>query len=179
MHSTFSLWLIPDFSSRQHANLRATIKRLSHTFKTVEFDPHVTLLGGIEQTREVVLARAKRFADAQSPLDIRFGAIRSKQKNPMQIFFADVELSEELKDAHIAVSELMFGPRKFNYTPHLSLVYGDLNDEHVAVLLDEVVHTTFVPENNNFISWGVSVWHTPTLDVKDWSEEQHFKFRIK
>lgn len=180
VNTTYSLWLIPHFSSREHDNLRSIIHKLSWVFNTPIFDPHVTLLGGIVQTREVVLARAKQFADKQSAIKIDFNGIDSRE-NEMQVFFAKVaEPNDDLTNAHILASEIMFGSRNYDYFPHLSLAYGNLTKDQVKVLKDEMFHnTTFRPENNDFIAWGVSVWNTPTRDVRTWSEEQHFKFPIR
>lgn len=178
IRSSFSLWLIPEFASRQHANLRSIIHRLSRNFNTPIFDPHVTLLSDIENSREVVLARTKQFADMQSPFEIKLGALDSQQ-SPMQIFFASVEESDDLSNARRTAFDIMFGPRTYEYFAHVSLAYGNLTKEQVAVLHDEVHHSTFRPEKNDFIAWGVSVWNTPSQEVKSWSEEQYFKFRTE
>jgi len=178
MENKFSLWLIPDYSTKQHAALRSIIDRVSRVFNTPAFDPHVTLLGGIEQTREVVLRRAKQFADKQRPFEIFLGDIGSKA-NPMQIFFSEVKKTEELADARVACSDIMIGTRNYQHFPHLSLAYGDLTNEQVEVLKDEIARSSFKPEQSSFVAWGVSVWNTFTLNPRDWTEEEYFKFPIK
>ena len=178
MEDAFSLWLMPDSKNDLNRKLKDLIDVISQVYKTQTFDPHVTLLGGITNSRERVLNRTRQFASSMKPFLITLGNLDSNE-NPMQIFFAKVELSNALLSAHIGASEALLGLHGRKYKPHLSLAYGDLTKEQTNVLVDEVEKATalsFGLDGMEFLTWGVSVMNTPTLNPRDWTEEMYFPF---
>lgn len=92
-----------------------------------QVQPHVTLLSGMETTRESAETKLKRLALRMKPFTIRLGRIDWRD-DYFRSLFATVEPSEELakaqRDAY-DVFEMKPAPR---FEPHLSLLYGDIDE---------------------------------------------------
>jgi 2'-5' RNA ligase len=131
--SGFSIWLMPP--GELHERLSGLIATLGRRLGTPVFEPHVTLLGGIEQPRETVLASAASLAEGLRPFEVRLGGADHRPE-----YFRCVFLTAEgdaLRAAHARAKEA-FGRRHELFEPHLSLVYGDLPAGRREALLTEI-----------------------------------------
>jgi 2'-5' RNA ligase len=98
--------------------------------------PHLTLLKGIERTRDSAELKLKKLAQNLRPFDMRLGAIDWRQEY-FRALFVTVESNADLTDANRAAHTIfeMNPPEPFE--PHISLVYGDFSDERRRQLVRE------------------------------------------
>jgi putative hydrolase of the HAD superfamily len=120
-----SLWLVP--AGELHGRLSRVIAALSERHGTTPFEPHVTLLGGIETTGEASLSGAHRLAARLRPFDVGLGAVETGG-DFYRCVFAAVDETPDLLRAHV-LAKVAFGVASDElFLPHLSLVYGALDE---------------------------------------------------
>ncbi len=117
----FSLWMLPppDVAER----FRALIRELSRRMGTPPFEPHLTLLGGIEDASAA--ARVAPLAARLPPLPIRLTEIGTTAEY-FRCVFIHAERTPLLQRAHQQACD-MLGQAPGEFTPHLSLIYGKLH----------------------------------------------------
>jgi hypothetical protein len=116
-----SLWLVLDDAALMP--LRALIASLAERLGTSAFEPHVTLLGGLEHREADVTERAQRLASSVGPLSVPVVGVGARDEYFRCLF---LELAQD--PALLALRErgcLVF-ERAGAFLPHLSLVYADL-----------------------------------------------------
>ena len=150
------MWLVPDRSASVYARLRRLIVELAQRFGTPPFDPHVTLLGGLDAPLGSVRRDLARLAPSLRPCEIRLGEVVSRGEY-FQRLVAVVESTPDVTAAHERAKAVFAGHRPA-YRPHLSLAYGSLTEAQTAVLCDlanasGVMGTRFTPA-------GLELWRT-------------------
>ncbi len=129
-----SLWLMPDDAAR--TRLERIIEDLSNTYCTPRFPAHVTLLAGVLQPAHDVVATTRALATAWKlrPLTLDLGRL-AMTNNYFRCLFARVDTSDELLAAHERLKSCFDVRSTDIFTPHLSLLYGELaqTDKHAIV----------------------------------------------
>jgi 2'-5' RNA ligase len=123
---SYALWLIP--AEEVRPRLASAIRRLSRELRTPAFAPHITLVSSIRRSKREVLSGAARLARQTPRLAVQLTGIEG-QSEYFRCLFAKVRSTRELVRAR-RMAERIFAvrpPRRF--TPHLSMVYGDLTLE--------------------------------------------------
>jgi 2'-5' RNA ligase len=98
--------------------------------------PHLTLLKGIETTRENAEWKLKRLASRLKPFTVRLGRIEGRQEY-FRCLYATAAMTPELAAAQKAAHEVfeMSPPEPFE--PHVSLLYGSLDEATQKALAEE------------------------------------------
>lgn len=143
---TYSLWLRP-FGDIAYS-LRERIKKLSDRHDTPIFEPHVTLLGGLQHGEVELTQLTDTLAGALHQFDIiltqaDFG------ETFYQSIFVHAKKTKELVEAR-STAEKLFGAPAEEFMPHLSLLYGDLskNDkERILNVMGREFHIRFPVHN--------------------------------
>ena len=160
-----ALWLRPTGPILER--LQETIRRLTARFGGVWPKPHVSILSGIELTREGADKRLAELAARLRPIPVRLGKLEGRSDH-FRCFYATVELNPELEEAYRAAQEV-FGtthaPEPFE--PHLSLLYGRLDAPTKARLAQELggqLHLSFTAASIHLVNATSAVpvahWHT-------------------
>ena len=132
----YSLWLVPDRRSTAYRDLQATIAELATAYDTPEFEPHVTLLGGISGTADEVLETTETIVQTHEALSLSLKTIQCSTTRH-QCVFALVEATLPLLSLRqTAVRE--FGVTGEMYVPHLSLIYSDMPLKERFAVVDSV-----------------------------------------
>lgn len=125
---TYSIWLIPDRESPAYRALDDLIADHARSHPDApNFDPHITLLGGIETDEATVVDRTRNLARGRDPLELNFGDVSCSTTTHQCVFLLAVP-SVPLLDLRQAATEA-FGRAAKMYVPHVSLIYGDLSPE--------------------------------------------------
>jgi len=119
-----SLWLVPP--PALHDRLAATIATLASRHGTASFEPHVTLLGGLEGREETLLSKARALAERLRAFDVRL-LEASTGVDFFHCVFVSVDETPELLRAHALAREALGTATAEAFRPHLSLVYGRLD----------------------------------------------------
>ncbi len=116
-----SLWLLPD----EAPQLAPVLAQLAEAHGGPRFAPHLTLLGSIDGDR--LLERSATLAVQLSPVALPTGAVLSSARWFRCLTLA-VPPSAALLAARSAAEE-GFGVSVRPWSPHISLLYGDLPAE--------------------------------------------------
>jgi len=126
----YSLWLRPTGSGRRR--LRLLIARLAGRCRTVSFDPHVTLLGGIVLSRGRAVEKTSTVARGVDPFPVRLAGLGHEAAYFRCLYLkAGGAGLSSARAAAVRAFEEESGRRASRRTggrfrPHLSLVYGRL-----------------------------------------------------
>lgn len=117
----FSLWLVPDGKTRE--NLTRTIKQLAATHNAPSFDPHITLVGAVQESENEILDKTRRLAVSLAPLEITLGEVEYTEQFYRSIY-SRVKLTSYLKNAHKTAADFFPKLLQEDFMPHLSLLYS-------------------------------------------------------
>jgi 2'-5' RNA ligase len=131
-----SLWFTPRANAA--ARFAQIIHDLSQSYGTPYFPPHVTLLPRVSQARATVVELARHLAHKCRPFDIELGELATT-KAYFQSLFIKAHRSKVLVQIHQLALRL-FGSSQTDYMPHLSLVYGDLEEIEKKAIIAKVDH---------------------------------------
>jgi 2'-5' RNA ligase len=129
-----SLWLIPDDPA--YTALAAKIAELSVRFDAPRFEPHVTVLAGLEQPAADIVAACKRVASELGPIRIRLGQAGHHDEY-FRCLFLEAEDAGGLRSAHAAVRRALAPAASAAFFPHLSLLYAARGGEDADALVRE------------------------------------------
>ncbi len=125
MTETYSLWLVPERGTPAYRRLDDLISDRSRSYPDApDFDPHVTLLGGIDADEGGVSERTQALVRGCDPFDLDFVDVSCSTTTHQCVFLLmapSVVLLELRRDASAA-----FERDERMYVPHLSLVYSDM-----------------------------------------------------
>jgi len=157
-----SLWLMPD--GRVRDALAALIHRLAGQLGTTAFAPHVTLLPGLVTPEAEVVDRARGLAAELGPMVLEPGEVDGLDE-PFRCLFYRIAGTPALRQARAAAA-LRFGrDPEAPFDPHLSLVYGRLDEAEKIGLKQEL--SVLAP--SRFETRRLHVWRTEGL-VGEWRE---------
>lgn len=119
-----SLWLRPEGETR--ARIIEVMRRLRERGGGPAFEPHVTLLGGIEAEAADAGSKLERLTARIRPITLALGRIDWREER-FRCLFAVVAPSAELAAARRAAVEVFGVVPAGPYEPHLSLLYGEID----------------------------------------------------
>jgi 2'-5' RNA ligase len=131
----YSLWLMPGGDdARQFADI---VVRLAERFGTPTFEPHVTLLGGLHGAERDIVGRISEIVRTMRPLMIRTSTLHHQEDYFRQLF-VQVEKTRPLMETRARVKVVAGGRRERPYSPHVSLMYGNVPFQDRETLLMEM-----------------------------------------
>ena len=143
----YSVWLMPaGYIARE---LRKLIVNLSKKHMTDEFQPHVTLIGELKLHQKEAIRSTKELARKIVPIEIKLGKITYLEQY-YRCVFAKAQKTQELKNAYAAACRAFKQKPGDNFLPHLSLVYGELNEQTKRSIITDIgnkLDITFTADN--------------------------------
>jgi len=118
-----ALWIRPPAPAR--AQLEAALDGARLRFGGPRFEPHVTLLGGIELPAAQAQPRLEQLAHGLKPFTIRLDRIDRRPGEYFRRLFLRVVPQPGLEAARRAAQSCFGGSDGADFEPHLSLVYGE------------------------------------------------------
>ncbi len=127
-----SLWLVP--RGAVHLDLGEIIRALSQRYGTPRFAPHVTLLGQTLKPRREIIAITREVASEHDaiPIELTQPAYTSDY---VRSLFIEAEPSNALLAARELAVERFGMSVKYDFRPHLSLLYGDLSEAQKQAII--------------------------------------------
>ena len=120
-----SVWLKPAGEALERIN--KVIRALHKEHGGPQVTPHVTLLTGAETTRASAELKLKHLASRVQPLRIKLGKIESRDEY-FRALYAVVEANGDLAAAQRAAYDAFEMNPPPPYEPHLSLLYGKVDE---------------------------------------------------
>lgn len=131
---TYSLWLRPmgDIAF----SLQQRIQKLSKKHSTPLFEPHVTLLGGLQAPETELINLTEALGSSFRPFDILL--TRAETGTTFyQSLFVKIKETRPLMEARAKAEQLFdYSTDKEDYFPHLSLMYCDFPREEKERILN-------------------------------------------
>lgn len=165
--SGYSLWLVPE--GLAFLQYSAIIKRLSEENVTPNFEPHVTLLGGIDGSEEEVVDKTDQLSKLVRPYYLSFIAL-GREDHWSRALYLLADLTSDALAANRVAQNIFRGRVVEDYIPHLSLLYGYPSDAMKQVIMRSIF--------NNF----PSRFEVTSIDlfkcqgrVEDWYQVEKFK----
>ncbi len=131
----FSLWL--PLPREAHERFQALIARLSARLGTPAFEPHITLLGGLTGAEEDLRQRTRALACAIKSFEVRLLEV-AWLDDYYRCLFVEVAASRTLHAAREAAGRQFDRHLDTGFYPHLSLVYGELEEKEKEQILDDI-----------------------------------------
>lgn len=118
----YSINILP--SGNEYNKFNELIKKLAQEYKTLVFDPHITILGQASDNESTAIKLTEELVTGISPFSITLNKI-GYQDYYFRALYVLVEKTEPLLKLHEKAKQL-FGKQDIPpYIPHLSLLYGD------------------------------------------------------
>jgi 2'-5' RNA ligase len=131
----YSLWLLLPRPAQER--FQALIATLSARLGTPAFEPHITLLGGLTGAEEDLRQRTRALACAIKSFEVRLLEAAWLDEY-YRCLFVEVALSRALHAAHEAAGRHFDRRLDAGFYPHLSLVYGNLEEKEKEAILDDI-----------------------------------------
>jgi 2'-5' RNA ligase len=130
-----SLWLIPpdDLATE----LSSIIARLSDRFSTPRFQPHVTFISRLSGSADGMRSRTADLATRLRPFDVYLTTLGYTNDYFRALFIA-VDQTEPLMEAQATARRLFKQSSDQPYQPHLSLLYGHLDNSIKEAIIAEI-----------------------------------------
>lgn len=170
----YSLWLMPTDEVRD--KFSETIHALAGKYDSPTFEPHITLVGGINGVgidgyEDDLCHMTSAIARLTPSLQIQFADF-GYQDTFTRSLYLNTRSDEGLMSANHQARQLLALMPDRNYTPHLSLLYGSLTDEEklgeIAKLGRTLPETFEVRRLDLYKSEGF---------VRDWKKLAEFPLR--
>lgn len=128
-----ALWLRPfgDIAFE----LRQRIKKLGKQFGTPVFEPHITLLSGLRRGETELIQLTDTLAGSLSPFSIKLTEAGFRE-NYYQSLFIHVEKTKAFINVQQTAERLFGCTTDEQYFPHLSLMYGDVEEAEKGKILN-------------------------------------------
>ncbi len=126
MKFNYSIWLLPNPKYEMVLNL--LIKKATNYFSYSKFDAHCTLLGGINEpsAKLIELIESLTFKSKSISCD-SIGLTLGKQ--PWKSFYVNIKMNPDIFRIQNYFSERILDVENFFFEPHISLVYGSLDEK--------------------------------------------------
>ena|SRR5438105_5044531 len=121
-----SLWLMP--TGTVYQELSQLISRLAKENSSIEFQPHITLIGNVEAQEEKMIMKTREVASLLRPCPVKLVDIGYTDYY-YRALYLNVNPSPEVLIAYQVARKIFFGDSDTSYMPHLSLLYGDFSIE--------------------------------------------------
>lgn len=155
--SSYSLWLRP--TQEQIDGLTKIISRLAHRYRTTPFPPHITLLSSISTDLATINRACKKAVDNYHAFDIGLEEI-SYTNLYFKNLFINARTEGQLIKLHEDITDRLNYCMNEKYSPHVSLLYGAL-DEKLQQTLKKELDGNYI---NKFNCQRLDVYNTTTKE---------------
>lgn len=143
--------------------LNQVVKSLAKKYNAPVFEPHMTLLGGIQENEEMVVKRTERLVSQLRPFRLTLGKIEFSTTY-FQSVFIRVNATACLMEAYIKTQKLFNKDKDTLFMPHISLMYGN----HKMSLREKIAQKIKLPKLS-FAAKSICVYKTLSgADPKEW-----------
>lgn len=131
-----SIWLIPDHAT--HTAFQTVITSLAKVSGSVNFPPHITLLGQLDQPVEWLRVRLEHICNNFSRFELEM-----KHLGMFDRYFRSIILhvreNHELERIYSEALRVFEYRGSERFVPHLSLMYSNLDNSEKSKFLDAVM----------------------------------------
>jgi 2'-5' RNA ligase len=141
--TSYAIWLMP--TGEAYTRLSGLIGDLSSQYGGPIFEPHITLLGGLSGSPELMGEKTVQLANSFPRFSVHL-TTPGYQDFYFRCLYMQVELSSELKHLYREAQRIFDHSESQPFMPHVSLLYGTFPSHEKATMasgLPQDVPTTF------------------------------------
>lgn len=162
----YSIWIIPP--KPLYNLLKNTIDKLAKKYKGPTFEPHMTLLGDIDESLSEIEYKVQKLAANIDKLKLSLGPV-SFSTTYFQSVFVRINSTSKLMKLNMDAKKL-FGRENNVFMPHMSLLYGN----HDMVTREKAATNLQFPQPSFTVN---KFTITPaTLDPREWEHSATISF---
>ena len=161
MRITKGYWLWGLFPSMERVFLNEIKAKVQSQLKSPIFETHITLTGPYLNIDNIFLNKLKNFAENNSAIMLNVGGYDFKQEI-FKSFYISIENSRRLKELRRNIYELNHHDLADNYSPHISLSYGNHEKKAKKELISKL------PELNKTIRMSKIALVEVDEDINHW-----------
>ncbi len=166
----YSLWIIPP--APVYEKISVLIERFSKRFNTSRFEPHLTLLGGLDGKEEELNNKTKDFSKLCQPLTITLQRCDFLHQY-FRCLFINVNQTPALVRSYAEACRIFEKMPDLLFSPHISLMYGEISRaQKYSLIYDEIGESVDL----SFKAAGVNLMKTEG-EVKYWKRVSCHLFR--
>ncbi|HJY98380.1 MAG TPA: 2'-5' RNA ligase family protein [Patescibacteria group bacterium] len=154
----YSIWLIPPEPA--FSQIKSVIKQLSNDYGGPLFEPHITLVGNIDQDLSQIEKKLKLLSSGIEKFELSFGPV-SFSTTYFQSVFLRVNSTAKLMDLSLTIKTTL-GLENDVYMPHASLLYGN----HSMTVREEIASKIHFPKMSFLANEFIITPSTP--NPKEW-----------
>lgn len=149
----YSLWAVPP--QPIFDELTEVIRVLAVKYKGPVFQPHLTILGGIEKDLNEIIKSATKIAEHTPALDLSLGPV-SFSTTYYQSVFLRVDATAQLMQLNLDIKKALNGENNV-FMPHISLMYGN----HEMAVREKIANSIQFPNISFLVSTLVIILEGP------------------
>ena len=130
-------WLWGLFPCKETKLLNEIKDKVQSKLKSPDFDTHITLTGPYLEIDKPFLNKLKTFVEKNSVIMLRVNGYNFRQEI-FKSFYISIKNSRYLKELRKNISELTKCDLENNYSPHISLSYGNHEIKEKKFLISEL-----------------------------------------
>lgn len=127
----YALWLTPDVDFEK--KISEIMHGLAAEYNGPVFEPHITLLGKITSAKDGLEKATQELAGLIPCMSVENTGISATQQY-FKSLFLDISQSETLHQAFILAAQRFEYEKSYDFTPHLSLLYGNQTAEEKQLI---------------------------------------------
>jgi 2'-5' RNA ligase len=131
----YSIWLMP--TGRIYTELNELIYDLGRRYNSPYFEPHVTLIGSIRGAEKDITTKTEKLASIIHPYEMELNKV-SRLNEYFRCIFLKAILSDDVIKANSQARALFDQNNNQEYMPHLSLIYGNYNQNTKNKIISEI-----------------------------------------
>jgi len=162
-----SYWLWGLFSSKEENFLNVIKAKVQSKLKSPFFETHITLAGPYLYIDKTFSNKLKTFAENNTLIFLNLGGYDFKQE-VFKSFYISIKSSQRLEEFRRNVYELNNFDLSNNYSPHISLSYGNHEIKEKKELISNL------PELNKPIRISKIALAEVNEDIKKWKILESF-----
>ena len=130
-------WVWGLFPSKETNLLNEIKAKVQRKLKSPSFVPHITLTGPYSNIDKSFLNKLKTFGESNSVIMLNFVGYNFKQET-FKSFYISIKNSSHLKELRKNIYELNKFNLENNYSPHISLSYGNHAIKEKKILISKL-----------------------------------------
>jgi 2'-5' RNA ligase len=130
-----AIWLT--FSNRDHDYLKKIIDKISEKYYAPKFEPHVTVYG-------LINSKIDHIDLVLREISLNCGSCKVKKTKILQseelwkTVFIELEMNKQMKTIHENLKKYFGNIAKYEFKPHISLIYKTLSQEEKNKIINEL-----------------------------------------
>tara|TARA_B110001454_G_C12601542_1_gene384678 strand:+ start:334 stop:828 length:495 start_codon:yes stop_codon:yes gene_type:complete len=131
----YAIWLT--FSKNDRKYLKNIINNIAKKYNAPKFEPHITVYGLIDLEINVIKKIINKISDNHNVFVTK--KIKIQQSNDLwKTIYIELEYGKELKLIYKNLKESFKDPIKYQFNPHLSLIYKILPTKEKIKIINQL-----------------------------------------